>query len=149
MRTCPQRCCFLSLPWPLFILAAILALLNDRGIARADKKDYLLYVTKCLDTLVEHGTDRYGPKQTPVLVSILDTQTRQCPARPAALDEAWRVLRRERRNPAGANLLMDQPLVKTMAAVSSVTGEEKYRQCADRYIEWYLKNLVDDKGLLW
>ena len=95
------------------------------GTAKAESDVYLGYVTKCLDTLIEHGTDRYGPKQTPVLVSILDTGDPPMPVHPAALDEAWRVTRRERRNPAGANLLTDQPLLKTLAAVSVVTGDDR------------------------
>ena len=97
-------------------LVTTTAIVHPAGMAKADSEDYLGYVRKSLDTLIEYGTDRYGPKQTPVLVSILDTETRQCPSQPAALDEAWRVGRRERRNPAGANLLTDQPLLTTLVA---------------------------------
>jgi hypothetical protein len=131
------------------MLAATIAIAQPAGTAKAETEEYLGYVTKCLDTLMECGTDRYGPKQTPVLVSILDTETRQCPSHPAALDESWRVGRRERRNPAGANLLTDQPLLKTLVAVSAVTGDGKYRRFADSYSDWYLKNLVDDRGFFW
>ncbi len=35
----------------------------------------------------------------PIFVSILDVETRKCPENPAALDEAVRVMRRERRTP--------------------------------------------------
>ena len=48
---------------------------------------YGRYVEECLDTLMEHGTDRYGKIHTPVLVSILDVDSRTCPSDPAALDE--------------------------------------------------------------
>ncbi len=113
------------------------------------RTNYLFYVTNCLDTLIESGTDRYGPKTAPILVSILDVETRQCPSNPAALDEQWRVTRRERRNPAGANLLSDQPTLKTLYAVSQVTGQRQYAWFADHYIGWYLANLADEKGLLW
>lgn len=148
MRTCPQRRLFLGGRLFLVLLAAIAVIIGPAAV-KAESEDYLQYVTKCLDTLLEFGTDRYGPKHTPVLVSILDIETRQCPSNPAALDESWRVTRRERRNPAGANLLMDQPLLKTMVVLSAVTGEGKYGRCAENYIDWYLKNLVDDKGFLW
>ena len=137
----------LRLVAPLLVLTA-----GNLPVAPADdtkEADYLRHVTRCLDALIECGTDHYGPQQTPVLVSILDTRTRECPADPAALDEAWRVTRRDRRNPAAANLLTDQPLLKTMAAASLVTGQDKYRRFADRYVDWYLKNLVDDRGFFW
>ena len=114
-----------------------------------NQANYLFYVTNCLDTLIEFGTDHYGPRTTPILVSILDVETRQCPSNPAALDEEWRVSRRERRNPAGANLLSDQPTLKTCYAVSEATGQPKYSQFADHYAGWYLTNLVDDKGFFW
>lgn len=136
-------------PSPRLLLAATAAVLCVVGIARAEDNGYLHYVTKCLDTLMERGTDRYGASHAPILVSILDVETRQCPRDPAALDEAWRVTRRERRNPAGANLLADQPLLKTMAAATIVTGDGKYRQFAGNYIDWYLKNLIDDRGFFW
>jgi len=149
MRTCLRPRLLFSGLVAIVALAATAAIAQPAGTAKAESEDYLRYVTKCLNVLVEHGTDCYGPKQAPILVSILDTETRRCPPHPEALDESWRVGRRERRNPAGANLLTDQPLLKTMAAVSAVTGEEKYRRFADGYIDWYLKNLVDDKGFLW
>ena len=68
---------------------------------------YLTYVRECIDLLMIHGTDTYGPEYTPILVSILDVESRVSPEYPLELDEAWRVTRRERRNPAGANLLTD------------------------------------------
>lgn len=113
------------------------------------RTNYLLCVTACLDTLMEFGTDRYGPRPTPVLVSILDVETRQCPSNPAALDEQWRVTRRERRNPAAANLLPDQPTLKTLYALSRVSGDPKYAGFADRYADWYMKHLVDENGFFW
>ena len=111
--------------------------------------NYLFYVTNCLDTLMAYGTDRYGARPAPILVSILDVETRQCPSNPAALDEEWRVSRRERRNPAGANLLTDQPTLKTFYAVSRLTGQAKYARFADEYVRWYLDHLVDEKGFIW
>jgi hypothetical protein len=70
-----------------------------------------------MDLLMQYGTDRYGEVHAPILVSILDVETRDCPEQPESLDEAFRVIRRERRNPAGANLLTDQPTLRAMYAL--------------------------------
>ena len=116
------------------------------GKPAAEKIDY---VRQCLDVLMEYGTDRYGEKHTPILVSILDVQSRTCPQNPEKLDEQWRVDRRGRRNPAGANMLMDQPTLKTMFLLSRVTGNDKYAKFARTYMDYYMKNLVDDKNFFW
>jgi hypothetical protein len=132
------------------VLAGAAALVCRIPAAESPSRtNYLFYVTNCLDTLIEFGTDRYGPKATPVLVSILDVETRECPPNPASFDEQWRVIRRERRNPAGANLLSDQPTLKTFYAASPVTGNPAYARFAGRYVGWYLTNLVDEKGFFW
>ena len=65
----------------MVLLAATVAGAEPDGTVKAESGVYLQYVTQCLDTLIEHGTDRYGPKQTPVLVSILDTENPTMPAR--------------------------------------------------------------------
>jgi len=121
---------------------------DESAAAKGDKR-YADDVRKCVDLLIEHGTDRYGKTRAPILVSILDVQTRDCPENPQRLDEAWRVVRRERRNPAGANMLTDQPLLKTMYALSAATGDEKYATFARAYADYYMKNLGDEKGLFW
>ncbi len=54
---------------------------------------YIDYVQECFDVLMEHGTDRYGEKHAPILVSILDVENRSCPENPEPLDEQWRVQR--------------------------------------------------------
>jgi len=110
---------------------------------------YLTTVRTCVATLIEHGTDRYGDVHTPVLVSILDVNTRTCPEVPAKLDEYFRVTRRERRNPAGSNLLTDQSTLKAMHALSDITGDKAFADFADRYAGYVMNNLVDDQGFFW
>ncbi len=110
---------------------------------------YKHYVLRCLDTLIAKGTDRYGDVHSPIIVSILDVETHQCPENPEPLDEAYRVTRRERRNPAGSNLLTDQPLIKTMYLYSELTGEKRYKNAADAYMNYSMKHLVDEKGFFW
>ncbi len=119
---------------------------NNASKPTAEKIDY---VRQCLDVLMEYGTDRYGEKHTPILVSILDVQSRTCPQNPEKLEEQWRVERRGRRNPAGANMLMDQPTLKTMFLLSRVTGNGKYAKFARTYMDYYMNNLVDEKDFFW
>jgi hypothetical protein len=110
---------------------------------------YLTPARTCLDNLIEYGRDTYGPVKTPIFVSIVDVSTRSCPQNPLPLEEQWRVIRRERRNPAGANLFTDQPLINSMFLMSELTGSNTYSTAANDYIDYYLKNLVDKKGLFW
>lgn len=132
----------------MFVLLAFWLALQAHVLAER-APDYSRVVADCLRVLMQDGTDHYGPKPTPVLVSILDVETRQCPSNPAALDEAWRVVRRERRNPAGANLLADLATLKAMDLTSRLTGDATFSQFADRYIGWYLDQLGDDRGFIW
>lgn len=110
---------------------------------------YADHVRESLDILMEHGTDRYGPRHTPVLVSILDARSRTCPETPEALDERWRVTRRDRRNPAGSNLLMDQPTLRSLWALSESANDPRYARFANEYVAYALEHLVDRRGLLW
>ena len=110
---------------------------------------YASYVKECLDVLTEHGVDRHGDVHAPILVSILDVETRTCPPLPETLDEYFRVTRRDRRSPGGSNLLTDQPTLKTMYALSEITGKSNYADFADRYAGYVMKNLVDEQGFFW
>ena len=56
----------------------------DSGISpeEVEKRSYLSYVEECADMLMKYGTDRYGEKHSPLLVTILDVRTRTCPEFP-------------------------------------------------------------------
>ena len=134
--------------------AIALSLIFAAGLMAQDVKPdandkYYTAVKTCLDNLIKYGRDNYGPIKTPLFVSILDVNSRTCPQNPLPLDEKWRVIRRERRNPAGANLFTDQPLINSMFLMSQLSGDKAYSQAAREYIKYYLKNLVDKKGLFW
>jgi hypothetical protein len=114
-----------------------------------ERKPYGAYVRECLDLLIEHGTDRYGKVHAPVLVNILDVRTRTCPENPLALDEEFRVSRRERRGPAGCNLYPDQATLRTMFVLSEIAGDPRYASFARGMLAYWMKHLVDEKGLFW
>lgn len=138
-----------SLVLASLVFGAKYAKKKEADKARKPAANKIDYVQECLELLMEHGTDRYGEKHAPILVSILGVESRTCPENPEKLDEQWRVTRRGRRNPAGANMLMDMPTLKTMFLLSKVTGNDKYAKFARTYIDYYMKNLVDDKNLFW
>lgn len=123
----------------------------DSGIApdQVESKPYIDYVKQAVDLLIAHGTDRYGKVRSPILMNILDVRSRECPANPLALDEKWRVTRRGRRGPGGANLYTDQPTIRAMVALGKLMGDAKYQGFVNRSLDYYVNNLVDDKGMFW
>ncbi len=123
----------------------------DSGLKPTDveKRPYLDYVRECVDLLMARGTDRYGKTKRPILTSIVDVRNRDCPVNPLPLDEKWRVTRRGRRAPDGANLYIDQPTASAMAALGEITGEKKYEAFLRTWLAHYTTELVDDKGLFW
>jgi uncharacterized protein YyaL (SSP411 family) len=139
-----------------FIAVTVLVGLFTQSVSYAEKRSvtgetasYLSRARECLDILMKEGTDRYGSVHAPILVSILDVETRTCPEVPEKLDEAFRVTRRGRRNPAGSNLLTDQATLKAMHALSAIGGNSAYADFADRYAGYVMQNLVDERGFFW
>src|ERR1043166_4365826 len=98
------------------------------------------YVSNCVETLIQYGTDRYGPVHTDMLMSIIDVQKRESPRKPLLLDgQIYDEERPQRRNPAGSNLWYDQATLRVMYRLSMLTGNPKYAEAADRYIEAVFK----------
>ncbi|MBC8871343.1 MAG: hypothetical protein H8E44_18105 [Planctomycetes bacterium] len=123
----------------------------DSGIAEADveKKPYADYVTECVDLLMEYGTDRYGKRHKPVLVTILDVRSRACPESPPEQTAHWRGQWRPCFwKPRGADLLVDQSTVEVFYLLSQITENRKYSVFADRYLRCVTES-VDEKGFFW
>jgi hypothetical protein len=136
----------------LAIVLSLMVVMAAGGCVRSTKEPnapYFTAVKTCLDNLIKNGRDDYGIVKSPIFVSILDVNLRVCPQNPLPLDEQWRVIRRERRNPAGSNLYSDQPLIHTMFLMSELSSDKAYHDAATDYIKYYLVNLVDPKGLFW
>ena len=57
---------------------------QDKKEISVQKEDYIVYVKECLDLLLDFGRDRYGKIHSPILVSILDAESRECPQMPLA-----------------------------------------------------------------
>jgi pectate lyase len=83
-------------------------------------------VTRFADTVVEHGRDRYGEKHTPLFVDVLNVDTLKSPELPqglAGVDGSGVVM---------SNFAYQQNLLRTLVALSNLTGETKYRREAER-----------------
>jgi len=103
------------------------------------------YVTACLDTLVERGTDVYGPVQTPMLMAILDVRTLTSPEKPELYDDDIRTGGRPdhgRRSPAGSNLWHDMATLRCMYSLARAGVDSKYANAADAYIGAVFKHAV-------
>ena len=133
--------------------SALLSLLVLNSIAPAPPQEEATrwrdVVATCLDNLLEHGTDRYGDVHSPMLMSVIDVRTNDAPREPEVLDGLVRSEGRMHRiNPGGCDLWDDQPLLRTMYALSELTGDAKYAQAADAYTRAYFERAKKANGLL-
>lgn len=114
-----------------------------------ERSPYLAPVGATLDTLLRHGTDRYGIVHSPIWMAILDAEKLESPRDPLPLDEATRVQRRGRRAPGGSNLFLDQAMLRAAHRLSELTGSMRYDDAARRYVSYYLEHFVDSQtGLI-
>jgi len=112
-------------------------------VAAAHTSKYWVKAQACLDMLIKHGQDTYGRTEAPILVSILDVNTLECPREPKTYDEAWRVIRRHRRNPAGADLATDMQSLRAMKRLGGA-----YERFAKDYIKYYMTHFISAKQRL-
>jgi hypothetical protein len=118
------------------------------------KQNYLFYVRKFADTLLEHGTDRYGPKHLPMWAGVIDTRDYSVPK--GTKEEAERTKGGDgyfdvfdRRAVGGANIYHDVETIKVFEILSMVTDDPKYVKAADDYIDAFLHNTQNEHtGLL-
>ena len=128
-------------------LAGVSATAEDVPEAKAEA--YRAAVLSCLDNLLEHGTDRYGPVHTPMIMSVIDLRTKDAPREPELFDGLIRTEGRlHRQNPGGADLWDDQPLLRTFYAMTKLSDDPKYAEAADAYIKVYFERARKPNGLL-
>ncbi len=130
--------------------AALRLPLGSPGTLHADTSvPWRDYVANTLDTLIERGTDVYGKRKTPLLMSVIDVRTMDSPEKPELADSLIRYEGRlHRRGERGSNLWNDQPTLRAMYWLSQRTDERKYANAADAYIEYALKHCRKKNGLL-
>jgi len=131
VRTCCTAvafCCLASSPAP--------AGKPDQDAPPLPQEKYLEVTQACLETLIAHGTDRYGPEHSPMFCSILDLETHRLPPEAPPLLPTQR--RADRAYPGG-NLHQDLPTLLTMYHLSQWSGQPRYRKAADAYLEFFLR----------
>lgn len=114
-----------------------------------EKLEWGDYVRHCVDTLIDHGRDVYGPVQSPLFMSVIDTKTLISPEKPDVYDSLLRLEGRiTRRGERGSNVWHDQALLHTMYQLSKLTGDKRYGRQADRCLDFFLKNCRKKNDML-
>ena len=110
------------------------------------KKSLLDYVRRFADTILQYGTDRYGTVHSPMFVSILMLATKEHPGSAVPSIPGQRMGDRAM---FGGNLQHDIPLLEALVALSELTGDTRYREAADAYLQFFLDNCTDTPTGLW
>lgn len=111
---------------------------------------YLGYVRNFLDTMIEKGTDRYGKLHSPQWAGILDLETQTHPE--VELPTVQCISGSQRRGDRilyGGNIQHDVMLLLAAGHVSGITGDDRYRDAAREYLQFYLDNCTDTPTGLW
>jgi hypothetical protein len=104
------------------------------------------------NTMLEHGRDTYGPQKTGLFLSAMDRKTlgplKVRPPAPAGIREGDRP--GEPGQPLfGANVHLDQNLLRLLYFLKGLSGEDRYPQAADDALKWFLENTQSQNtGLL-
>ena len=120
-------------------LKLLLTLLGLVGIsdAVAEQSKYIDSVRTFADNVLKHGKDVYGRKKTPLFIDGIDIHTHRPPQ--------WK---RDGQTWILSNLASQQNLFRTLDALTTITGDSKYRAAATEAIEYAFANLISPNGLL-
>jgi pectate lyase len=106
--------------------------------AGLDGEKYLKAVQSFADTVVENGHDKYGNEHTPLFVDGLHAKS----LKPV-------IWRKDGQSWVLSNFASQQPLVRTLDGLSTLTGDSRYRQAAVDATRYALKHLQSTNGLLY
>ncbi len=141
----------------LLPLVCLCSLTFACGAPDAVEDRYLRVVRTFVETMMEKGTDHYGPVHSPLFAAMLDLDRMSLPVVPLpsqyyegcrsgmcdaigfGLPEPPCGIRPTDRSPAGNNLEHDLMLLRTMFELSRVTGEPKFAEHARQYLRFWLE----------
>jgi pectate lyase len=104
-----------------------------------DSTKYLDAVREFADNVLKYGRDTYGPKHTPLFVDGLNIHTHEPVKWIAPNGDRWIL----------SNLASQQNLFRVLDALTTITGDPKYRQAAMDAIRYAFDNLRSPNGLLY
>jgi len=120
------------------VLVVMPACIVRSADSQPDSERYLSAVRSFADSVLEHGRDTYGPKQTPLFVDGLQVETLE-PVRWKKGGRTW-VL---------CNFASQQALMRTLDGLSALTKDERYRQAAEDAARYALEHLRSANGLIY
>lgn len=101
-------------------------------LAPTARRSHRDYVQQCLDSILKHGRDQYGPIKTPLFMAVLDADLLASPQHPLVFDSMVRLEDRlHRRGERGTNPWYDQGLMRSMRRMSQLTNDPRYSTAAD------------------
>jgi len=121
------------------LVTLALAAAFPASLTANESSKYLDAAREFADNVLKYGRDTYGPKHTPLFVDGLNIHTHE-PVK-------WKT-------PSGArwivsNFASQQNLLRTLDALTMVTGDSKYRQAAVEAVTYALEHLQSPNGLLY
>jgi pectate lyase len=128
---------------PHHILEVVLLFIVLSGFSASNSKanensKYLDAVREFADNVLKYGRDTYGPKHTPLFVDGLNIHTHE-PVKWIAPNGERCII---------SNLTSQQNLFRTLDALTTITGNPKYKQPAMDAIKYAFENLQNSNGLL-
>jgi pectate lyase len=141
MKGNPYYPCLQGLTRILFLLAAGLGVVSTPDITSAGESKsrvYLSAVQKFADTVIAKGRDTYGQEHTPLFVDGLQAETLK-PVVWKKDGESWIL----------CNFASQQPLLRTLKGLSSLTDKGHYCLAAADATRYALQHLQSPSGLLY
>jgi pectate lyase len=122
------------------VLVGLIVLVRSSSFAQtnANAEGYITAVRLFADTVIADGRDTYGRQKTPLFVDGLQAESLE-PVRWQRKGETW-VL---------CNFASQQPLLRLLDGLTTLTGNDQYRRAAEDATRHALKHLQAPNGLLY
>ncbi len=125
-----------------FIVILLVPVIFISGIGNQQTKNppspYLEAVQTFAENVLENGRDQYGELHSPLFVDGIETRTGN-PVRWKSGDNNWII----------SNFGSQQNLMRVFVGLSTLTGENRYRDAAEETVRYMFSSHSDDRGLLY